>query len=98
MVDESMLTAKEVAELLRTGLLTVYKLIKEGKIPAYKIGRQWRVKKKDLVQYIESQKASVKHAPLNEGLFAKSKKKGGDENGSQEESQEDSGQKGEKAG
>lgn len=87
-----MLTAKEVAEVLRTGLLTVYKLIKEGKIPAYKIGRQWRVKRKDLIQYIEAQRASVskEKTTLNLDLFSKSSKKGGDVDASQKAQQESS--------
>lgn len=51
-----LLTVKEVAEYLRMGLLTTYKLINEGKLPAFKVGRQWRVKKDDLQHYIETQK------------------------------------------
>lgn len=55
-----LLTIKEVADYLRMGLLTVYKLVKTGKIPAFKIGKQWRVKKEDLEKYIETQKLEPK--------------------------------------
>lgn len=51
-----LLTVKEVADYLRMGLLTTYKLVNEGKLPAFKVGRQWRVKKDDLQHYIETQK------------------------------------------
>lgn len=51
-----LLTVKEVADYLRMGLLTTYKLVNEGKLPGFKVGRQWRVKKGDLQHYIETQK------------------------------------------
>lgn len=51
-----LLTIKEVADYLRMGLLTTYKLVNEGKLPGFKVGRQWRVKKGDLQHYIETQK------------------------------------------
>jgi len=51
-----LLTVKEVADYLRMGLLTTYKLVNEGKLPGFKVGRQWRVKKEDLQHYIETQK------------------------------------------
>lgn len=51
-----LLTVKEIADYLRMGLLTTYKLVNEGKLPAFKVGRQWRVKKDDLQHYIEIQK------------------------------------------
>jgi excisionase family DNA binding protein len=40
-----MLTTEEVAELLKLHPLTVRRLAREGEIPAFKVGRQWRVKK-----------------------------------------------------
>ena len=58
--DTDLLTVKEVADYLRMGLLTVYKLIQTGKIPAFKIGKQWRIKKEDLEKYIEVQKLEPK--------------------------------------
>lgn len=34
-----------MAEYLRFGDYTIYKMDQKGKIPAYKVGRQWRFKK-----------------------------------------------------
>lgn len=67
--DSELLTIREVADYLKMGLLTVYKMVKVGKIPAFKIGKQWRVKKEDLEKYIETQKLEPKkprtrHLPL----------------------------------
>src|SRR4051812_50129995 len=43
MIDETFLTTEEVLEYLQVNLRTVYRLIKAGKIPAVRVGRQWRV-------------------------------------------------------
>ena len=37
-LDDEILTVKEVSELLRVNRRTVYKLIREGTIPAFGIG------------------------------------------------------------
>ncbi len=39
---EEFLTIDEVAKLLKVARSTVYRMAKEGKIPATKIGRVWR--------------------------------------------------------
>ena len=39
------LTTEEVLEYLQINLRTVYRLIKAGKIPAVRVGRQWRFRK-----------------------------------------------------
>ena len=39
------MTVAEVAEYLRLGEATVYRLAQEGEIPAAKVGRSWRFKK-----------------------------------------------------
>jgi excisionase family DNA binding protein len=36
--------------------MTTHKLVQEGKIPGFKIGRHWRVKKSDLGEFIEKLK------------------------------------------
>ena len=47
-MENDILTVKEVAEYLRIGQRSVYKLIKEQKIPAIRILNKWRVEKKQL--------------------------------------------------
>lgn len=51
-VDEIM-TIEEVARYLSLHELTVRRLARDGEIPAFKIGRQWRVKKALLDRWIE---------------------------------------------
>ena len=48
------LTASEVAEILRVCTKTVYKLIKQGEIPAVKIGRENRISKSVLISYLRN--------------------------------------------
>src|SRR3954464_13362868 len=48
MAEEGFLTTEEVLEYLQVNLRTVYRLIKAGKIPAVRVGRQWRFRKRDI--------------------------------------------------
>jgi excisionase family DNA binding protein len=56
MADEGFLTTEEVLEYLQVNLRTVYRLIKAGKIPAVRVGRQWRFRKRDIDGWLESQR------------------------------------------
>ncbi|MFN7917245.1 MAG: response regulator [Vicinamibacterales bacterium] len=55
MIDETFLTTEEVLEYLQVNLRTVYRLIKAGKIPAVRVGRQWRFRKSDIDAWLDSQ-------------------------------------------
>jgi excisionase family DNA binding protein len=64
MIDESFLTTEEVLEYLQVNLRTVYRLIKAGKIPAVRVGRQWRFRKRDIDAWLESQRPrTVRQSP-----------------------------------
>jgi excisionase family DNA binding protein len=54
--DEVFLTTEEVLEYLQVNLRTIYRLIKAGKIPAVRVGRQWRFRKRDIDAWLESQR------------------------------------------
>jgi excisionase family DNA binding protein len=56
MIDETFLTTEEVLEYLQVNLRTVYRLIKAGKIPAVRVGRQWRFRKSDIDMWLDSQR------------------------------------------
>jgi len=57
MAEEGFLTTEEVLEYLQVNLRTVYRLIKAGKIPAVRVGRQWRFRKRDIDAWLESQRS-----------------------------------------
>lgn len=54
--DDEIMTVNEVARYLKISVITTYRLVQEGKIPAFKVGRSWRVKRSDLADFIEMQK------------------------------------------
>src|SRR5215207_9575721 len=56
-MDEAFLTTEEVLEYLQVNLRTVYRLIKAGKIPAVRVGRQWRFRKRDIDAWLDSQRS-----------------------------------------
>ncbi|MFH1199240.1 MAG: helix-turn-helix domain-containing protein [Candidatus Omnitrophota bacterium] len=50
--EREIMTSKEVAEYLSIHPLTVHKYAREGKIPAFKIGTDWRFHKKYIERWI----------------------------------------------
>jgi excisionase family DNA binding protein len=52
---ESIMTLREVAQYLGLHVMTVYKLTREGRVPAAKIGGQWRFKRDVLDDWLETQ-------------------------------------------
>ena len=49
------MTLQEVAQYLGLHVMTVYKLTREGRVPAAKIGGQWRFKRDVLDEWLETQ-------------------------------------------
>ena len=45
-MQENLLTAEQVAQYLKVDKFTVYRLVTKKKIPAFKVGNQWRFDKK----------------------------------------------------
>jgi excisionase family DNA binding protein len=62
MKTDGFLTTEEVLEYLQVNLRTVYRLIKAGKIPAVRVGRQWRFRKTDIDAWLESQRPGSSRA------------------------------------
>ena len=53
-MDDSFLTTDEVLKYLQVNLRTVYRLIKAGKLPAVRVGRQWRFRKRDVDNWLDT--------------------------------------------
>ena len=47
-----LLTVAEVAGVLRVSNMTVYRLIKAGELPALRIGKNYRIRRDDLDEYL----------------------------------------------
>jgi excisionase family DNA binding protein len=54
MIEDAFLTTDEVLKYLQVNLRTVYRLIKAGKLPAVRVGRQWRFRKRDVDNWLDS--------------------------------------------
>jgi excisionase family DNA binding protein len=52
MNDDHFLTTEEVIDYLHVNLRTVYRLLKKG-LPGFRVGRQWRFRKKDIDAWLE---------------------------------------------
>ena len=51
---EAPMTVKELSEYLKLDRMTIYKMLKEEKIPASRIGHQWRFFREDIDAWIRS--------------------------------------------
>jgi excisionase family DNA binding protein len=54
MDQEEFMTTKEVAQYLRVDEYTIYRLVSQKKIPAFKIGNQWRFKRSMLEHWLKT--------------------------------------------
>ena len=50
--SRSYLTVDEVAKRFGVNVTTVYRLVQRGKLPAFKIGHQWRVSEARLEEWV----------------------------------------------
>ncbi len=57
MVEDRYYSIEEVAKMLKVVYLTVYRWIQSGKLVAYKAGKQYRIKNKDLENFIGKKKS-----------------------------------------
>jgi excisionase family DNA binding protein len=58
--DHNILTVKEICEILRIHPSTVYKLIRQGKIPGFRIGSEWRFRKDVIMRWMDQRSGESK--------------------------------------
>jgi len=46
-------TSRELADKLRVNIMTIYRYIKAGKLKAYKIGKEFRIEKKEFNNFLD---------------------------------------------
>jgi excisionase family DNA binding protein len=49
------LNIEEACQLLRVGKVTLYRYIRRGEIPAFKIGRNWKFHREALIEWMKEQ-------------------------------------------
>jgi excisionase family DNA binding protein len=60
---EAFLTTEEVLAYLQVNLRTVYRLIDAGKLPAVRVGRQWRFRRRDIDAWLDEQQQAAPAVP-----------------------------------
>ncbi len=60
------LTAKEVADYLRCHISTVYRLAKNGKLPGFRLGADWRFREDALQSWLDLELKSENSSELQE--------------------------------
>ena len=63
MKEKVYLTVKEACELIRTSRVTLHRMIRKGMVPSYKIGGKRLFNRKELIQWVKSQKEGRKDVP-----------------------------------
>ncbi len=53
MDDTQLLNARQVANYLQLSVLTIYDWAQKGKLPAIKVGRNWRFRRSDLQAWLD---------------------------------------------
>jgi PTS system nitrogen regulatory IIA component len=53
------LTVKDVAKLLNVNEKTIYRWLKQGSLPAYQLGNQYRFNKAELLEWATSRQIGV---------------------------------------
>lgn len=58
-MDERVMTVEEVAAYLHCHKGTIYKLLKERKLPAFRVGSDWRFSRSSVDAWMKQQQAVV---------------------------------------
>lgn len=61
---DHLMTIKEVADFLRISTISAYSWVRDGKLPAIRIGKEWRVRTRDLDEWLEV-RSTAKHVALD---------------------------------
>ena len=57
--EEPLLTVGEVAQVMRVSNMTVYRLIKSGQLAAIRVGKNYRIRRKDVERYLTDRAVRV---------------------------------------
>jgi excisionase family DNA binding protein len=53
-------TVSEVAATMRVSNMTVYRLIKNGELPAMRVGKNYRIREADVERYLDDRSVHVR--------------------------------------
>jgi excisionase family DNA binding protein len=58
-LDDPLLTVGEVAGLMRVSNMTVYRLIKSGQLAAIRVGKNYRLRRRDVERYLSERAVRI---------------------------------------
>lgn len=58
-IEQEYLTPREVMSLLYIGKNTFYRLVQTGELPAFRVGKQWRVHRKALLNFFTEHQSNL---------------------------------------
>ena len=58
--DQEVLTVEDVCDLLRVHPNTLYKMARQGKIPSFRVGTEWRFRKDAILRWMAEKSAHVR--------------------------------------
>jgi len=67
-LDHEILTPEEAAAYLKVSRYTVLRWCRQGRLPAFQIGRGWRVRKERLDQLIQQLETEAVDPPCGEAI------------------------------
>ncbi|MDP2709429.1 MAG: helix-turn-helix domain-containing protein [bacterium] len=56
MTEKHFYTAQELADMLEYNVMTIYRYIKSGKLKAFKVGKEFRIVKKEFDEFLNKMK------------------------------------------
>lgn len=59
-MEERYYTTQEIADLLKVVYMTVYRWIRAGKLEAYQVEKQYRIREADFKKFMEANKVNNK--------------------------------------
>lgn len=73
-MEKDILNVDEAAAFLKTSKPTLYRWLGQGKVKGFKVGREWRFYRSDLISFLEStdqeREALKKELRLANGVYA----------------------------
>lgn len=60
----TIMTVQEVARYLRVHVVTVYRMIRQGQLPAIRVGRGWRFKKDEIDLWLRRYETNAHDSPV----------------------------------
>lgn len=57
--SSQIMTVEEVAEFLKLSKITIYKLVKKGQLPGFRVGNSWRFRKDKIVETISKENLDI---------------------------------------